>query len=485
MARINTNIAALTALGRLRRNNLDLNLRLERLSTGLRINRGKDDPAGLIASETLRSEIRAISQSITNSERALNVISTAEGALNEVSALLLDLRALVLSSANSGALTDEETVANQLEIDSLLQSIDRVANTTSFGGKKLINGRLGYTLSGVDDNAIASIETFSARVPETGVTTVVVQVLGSAQTAELSFGAGTYYNGATRLNSAVTFEIAGALGVEVRSFASGTSIADMVIGINTATATVGVSAVLSAGGIAGASGIILSSTEFGSSQFVSIKALSGTSFIAPTVGETTVDFGQDVTALVNGQSANADGIRVDLRSAGLDARLYLVPTFATAISSTTYSITGGGARFQITPEINTNGQLSIGLNSVTTGNLGNAVIGFLNSLRSGESNEVAAGDNFLAAERIIKEAINQIASQRGRLGGMQKNQIERNINSQQVQFENVTASESNIRDADMAVEVSEMTRAQILVQATQLTLQIANQQPQAILQLLG
>ncbi len=485
MARINTNISALTALGRLRENNLDLNTRLERLSTGLRINRGKDDPAGLIASETLRSELRAISQSIDNSERALNVVSTAEGALNEVSALMLDLRSLLLQSANQGALTQEEVVANQLEIDSLLQSIDRVANTTSFGGKKLLNGQLGYTLSGVNDARIASVETFSARVPETGVASVVVQVLGSAQTAQLTFGDASFYDGAMRLNSAVTFEIAGALGVDVRSFASGTSIADVVTGINTATATVGVSAILSAGGIAGASGIILNSTDFGSRQFVSVKSLAGSSFIASSVGETVIDFGQNVNALINGQVANADGLRVDVRSVSLDARLYLTSSFATQVSSTTYSITGGGATFQLTPEVNTNGQLSIGMNSVSTGNLGNSVIGFLTSLRSGGTNEVASGNSFVAAERIIRESINQVASLRGRLGGMQKNQIERNINSQQIQLENVAASESSIRDADIAEEVSRLTRAQILVQSTQLTLQIANQQPQSVLQLLG
>ena len=484
MARINTNIPSLTAQGRLRQNNLDLNTRLERLSTGLRINRGKDDPAGLIASETLRSELRAISQSISNSERALNVISTAEGALNELSGLLLDLRALVLSSSNEGAMTDDELVANQLEIDSLLQSVDRVANTTSFGGKKLLNGQLGYTVSGVEQAAIAAVETFSARVPDNGVAPVVVQVLASAQTAQLSFTGGSYYNGATRLNSAVTFEIAGAMGVELRSFASGTSIADVVTAINTATAMVGVSAILSAGGAAGTSAIVINSTEYGSKQFVSIKALSGASFIAGTTGETVVDYGQDVLALVNGQQANAEGLRVDLRSANLDTGLYLTPEFATHLSSTTYSITGGGARFQITPEVNTNGQLSMGFNSVSTGNLGNAVIGFLSSLRSGGDNDTSSG-NFLASQRIISEAINQVASLRGRLGSLQKNQIEKNINSQQVQFENVAASESSIRDADMAAEVSKLTRAQILVQSTQLTLQIANQQPQAVLQLLA
>lgn len=475
MSRINTNIPAMTAIAQLRRNNSDLNLRLERLSTGLRINRGKDDPAGLIASEILRSEIRVISQAITNSQRVINVISTTEGALNEVSVLLLDLRALLLNSANEGALTSEEIEANQLEIDSLLISIDRIANTTAFGGKKLLNGVLGYTLSGVDQNGIASVETFSARVPEGATISVVVQVTASAQTAELSFAEPVLGTG---LSGAATFELAGARGVEILSFASGTSIANVATAINSIQAVTGVSATLSVGGIR------LNSIEYGSDEFVSVKALSGTTFITGTVGETTTDRGVDVTALINGQVANADGLEVNVRTVGLDTRLFLAPAFAGVLSSTTYVITGGGARFQIAPELTTNGQVSIGLNSTTTGNLGNAVIGYLNSLRSGQANEVARG-NFLAAERIVNIAINQIASQRGRLGGLQKNQIETNINSQQVQLENVTASESSIRDADLAVEISRLTRAQILVQATQLTLQIANQQPQAVLQLLA
>ncbi|MHC4091314.1 MAG: flagellin, partial [Planctomycetota bacterium] len=136
MSRINTNIPALVAIGRLRRNQEDLNVRLERLSTGLRINRGADDPAGLIASEILRNEIRTIRQAIDNSARAINVISTAEGALHEVSALLLDVRALITSTANESALAPAEVQANQQEIDAILTSVNRIANTTEFAGKK-------------------------------------------------------------------------------------------------------------------------------------------------------------------------------------------------------------------------------------------------------------------------------------------------------------------------------------------------------------
>src|SRR3712207_4664238 len=105
MGRINTNISSLQAIHRLNKNNSDLSMRLQRLSSGLKINTGKDAPAGLIASETLRSEINGINQAIDNSERATNVINTAEGALGEVSALLLEIQSLTNEAANTGALS--------------------------------------------------------------------------------------------------------------------------------------------------------------------------------------------------------------------------------------------------------------------------------------------------------------------------------------------------------------------------------------------
>jgi flagellin len=144
MSRINTNVAALIGLRHLSINNDELSLRLERLSTGLRINRGRDDPAGLIASERLRSDIRGIQQAVENSSRAANVVLTAEGALHEVSALLLDLQALIVQSANEAGLTEEEVTANQLQIDSILASIDRIADTTAFADKKLLDGSQAY-----------------------------------------------------------------------------------------------------------------------------------------------------------------------------------------------------------------------------------------------------------------------------------------------------------------------------------------------------
>ncbi len=469
MSRINTNIPALVAQGRLRRNQTDMTTRMERLATGYRINRGKDDPAGLIVSETLRKEYRSIEQAINNSQRAINYLSTAEGSLNEVSSLLLDLRMLIQSTANVGALSPDEMDANQQEIDSILASIDRVSNTTQFGGEKLLNGDLGYTLSGLDTSSIASVEMFAVRLPENSSRDVVIQVTNSAETADL-FLTGTS-------TSAVSIELRGNTGAEILSFVSGATVTEITDAINNLTAMTGVSAVVSS------TGVRLTSTTFGSEALVSVKPLDG-NFIESNSGTTVQDHGVDATVLVNGQTAQVNGLEVSARSNSLDARFFLSQAFGQSATSTTFAVTDGGTIYQISPEVTINGQVHVGVPSTSTGNLGNTVYGFLNSIRSGNTNEVAAG-NFVAAEQIVSTAIDQVATLRGRLGSIQKNQLETNINSQQVALENVRSSESAIRDADIAVEVSALTRAQILVQSTQSTLQIANSQPQSVLALLG
>jgi len=491
MSRINTNVAAIQALGRLRQNNDDLAVRLERLSTGLRINRGKDDPAGLIASETLRGEIHGIQQSIVNSTRALNVINTAEGSLNEVSSLLLNIRDLLVSTANEGALTSEEVSANQLEIDNLLSSIDRIANNTTFGGKKLIDGSRAYALSSLNVaagggtvNDIAAVSVYSARVPENGTRAVVVQVTASAETAQVSFAGGGPLGGAS-VTSATTVEIAGKTGTEILSFANSATMSEIKTAINDIKNVTGVSAIVvtTADG-ASPSALQINSTTYGTDSFVTVKAISGDFIVAGNNGSTTTDAGVDAGVLINGQQASSSGLRADLRSGGLDLRVYLTPTFAQIASQSSFNITGGGSTFQLTADVTPVGQVSVGFDSASTANLGNAVVGYLSTLKSGGTNQVSQG-NYIAAQGILDEAINQVAVFRGRLGSLSKNQLETNINSQQISLENVTSSESAVRDADIAHEVAALTRSQILVQSTQSVLQIAVNAPSAVLSLLG
>ena len=131
MTRINTNVSSLVAQNRLNKTNSDLQTSLTRLSTGLRINSGKDDPAGLIASEALRSDITSLNKAISNTNRASQIIATADSALGQVSSLLNDVRGLVVEAANRGALSDDEIAANQLQVDSSLEAINRIAQTTT------------------------------------------------------------------------------------------------------------------------------------------------------------------------------------------------------------------------------------------------------------------------------------------------------------------------------------------------------------------
>src|SRR5687767_11465476 len=158
MSRINTNVSSLIAQRVLRKNNDALNTSLERLSTGLKINRGADNPAGLIASENLRAEKVGIQSAISNAERAGNLIGTAEGGLDEISTLLTELQGLVSESANSGGLSQEEIDANQLQVDSILATVNRIAGSTSFQGIKLLDGNYDYTTANVDDASFDNVQ---------------------------------------------------------------------------------------------------------------------------------------------------------------------------------------------------------------------------------------------------------------------------------------------------------------------------------------
>ncbi len=148
MSRINTNVSSLFAQNTLARTNDQLNTAMSRLSSGLRITSAADDPAGLIASEVLRADITGVNKAITNTDRADQMIQTADSALGQVSSLLNDIRGLVVEAANEGALSADQIAANQLQVDSSLEAIDRIARTTSFGGKKLLDGSLDMLVTG-------------------------------------------------------------------------------------------------------------------------------------------------------------------------------------------------------------------------------------------------------------------------------------------------------------------------------------------------
>ena len=330
MSRINTNVSSLLAQRILGQNNQNLTKSLERLSTGLSINRGADNPAGLIASENLRSEKASISAAIGNAERADQVVNIAEGGLQEINTLLLELQSLITSTANDAGLSQEERDANQLQVDSILQTVDRIANVTNFQGTKLLNGTFDFQVTGLDPS-VADFNINAAKL-ETGDTrTVQVTVTESAQHGGLFLELSAGVIDLSAQSNRLTLEIAGTEGSREFSFASGTTLADAATQINTFKSVTGVSAAVSG------TGLSIKSTEFGSSEFVSVKVVDdggingvggagaggagvltlsaadenqigpGPATTFATATNAIRDTGQDVSAIINAIDATSNG----------------------------------------------------------------------------------------------------------------------------------------------------------------------------------
>ena len=487
MSRINTNVSSLIAQNRLKSTNADLATRLQRLSTGLRINRGADDPAGLIVSERLRSEIQAVGQAVDNAERASNVISTTEAALNEINSLLVSVKSLTIQAANTGAFSPDEIKANQLEIDSAVESITRISNTASFAGLKLLNGSMEFLQSGAVTSQVSDLKINGANFGLDPNIPVSIEVLNSAERASL-FLSGNTGGSVGALQSSVTFEVQGEIGVQVFSFASGTALSAVAAAVNQIRDATGITATLVSAGNP-SSGLVFESQEFGSDAFISVRRIEGgqafQTFSAQAGSAIIRDQGEDVLATVNGNLAVGQGLDVTLNSPTLNVELSLT-SGAAQVTNTAFdfTVTGGGATFQIGPSVNSLQQVGFGINSVAASRLGNARHGVLTSIVTGGANSLINGQARSASD-IIDAAVDQISQIRGRLGAFERNTLQTTVRSQQVALENLTASESSIRDADFAEETAALTRAQILQQAGTSTLALANSQAQSVLSLLG
>jgi len=505
MTRINTNVSSMIAQNVLGRNNKSLGVALERLSTGLRINRGKDDPAGLIASEALRSEKAGLNAAIGNADRSEQVVNIAEGGLQEVSNLLTELQGLITTSANSAGLSSEEKEANQLQIDSILQTIDRVSGATEFQGSKLLNGNFDYQTTGVAAG-VTDFQVRGAKLDGTNNLAVNAIVTQSAQQGGLllSFGGGIV--DLTAASDEFVFEIAGDKGSREFQFASGATLAQVTAAVNSFKDVTGVSAA-----VIGSSGIKLASSEFGSNEFVSVtivddgniaagdgvlgyatsdfdvaSAATAVAFTAAGAANGIRDDGVDIAGSVNGLTGVGVGKSLSVNSDFLDVEFTLNTATAQTLGSVAaLTITGGGADFQLASEVSIAGKVSLGIGDLSARKLGESSLGFLDDLAAGKSFNVVDGNNLDTAQDIVTKAINQVSSTRGRLGAFQKNVVGATQRSLSTALENITAAESVIRDADFAAETAALTRNQVLVSASTNVLALSNQSPQNVLQLLG
>lgn len=455
--RVNNSSGVLSTLRSLQQSLLGLRRAQEAQSTGLAINRASQNPAGLVISEILRSEIGSIEQAVENTGRATNLVNTAEGALQEISNQLVNLRSNAIRALNTGGLPDEALAAVQDQVDRAVGAIDRIAGTTRFGREPLINGEQAFTLSGVPTQLtnvqIQQLDLANAPVQ------IDVQVTAAATRAQAVGALGGVQNRAV-------VRISGELGTATVEIRSGASVAEREEAINSVRDFTGVTA----------TGGLIQSAEVGSEAFVQIEELEG-DLAGITPGR---DQGTDIVGTIEG--GNAVGRRNTLSRNDITFRGD-VAVQQGVTGTFSFNVTGGGATFQIGGEPRAAERVQIGIPALDASRLGaTSTLGSLASIQAGGENSVLT--NPANAVRIIDSAINEVNDVRGNLGALVADVFEPNARSLGVRIENLTASESEVRDADFALEVARAVRNQVLSQAGIRVLGQQNQLGRGVLDLL-
>ncbi len=536
--RINHNMEALNANRNLLINGRSIEKSQEKISSGFRINRAADDAAGLAISEGMRSQIRGLTQATRNTQDAISLIQTAEGALQEVHACLHRMRELAVQAANSSYAPLDQNVL-QDEIEQLKQEIDRISKTTHFNTRYLLDGSASAITS--TDNANTQVFLRGA-IYEKGVsaagtyrlditlaasgTTEVLQSsifkttkLGGYSGPEGVIASGgmklhdvdRFYdaNGRFMFDNPQTLLLMDGKGKIVQLKITGDDTLDQVAEkFNNALADSGENGL----GMGSVNGVVMSSTAF--SEYVTdtsdggAESVSGTfvirSAVAGREGKITVIAGVDIVnsfGFIEYQKPTDNCYNVDVYKDGVlqnsavvksnialglvhnnvDVQFDSTADVDVTLSSGIYHI-GAASGFQTSVHLADNSlRFQIGANENQTMN---AAIGLTNCDALGIRDlMVNSCENAGRAITKVDKAIAIISGQRGSLGAVQ-NRLEHTMNNLGVANENITASESRIRDTDMAMEMMEFTKLNTLIQAGNSMLAQANQQPQLVLQLL-
>ena len=515
--RINHNIAAANGHRNMAKNDAAVSKSLERLSSGLRINRAADDAAGLIISEQMRSQLTGLNQAINNSEQAVTMIQTAEGALDEVSTLLNKARSLAIHAANEGINSTDQLVADQSELDNIIESVDRIAANTQFGNKKLLDGSLSTATP--NNSAIASVKlggdytsalnngTASKGYHTLAITQAATQsnIIISMSGGDLDiFSAGSLSAAVATdtVNKGFSLNINGA----VLSVSSGTTKGQILQQLNSIGNQIGFTAATEVGSTSGEGNITLVARDYGSSFKFDVQYAGGATGATVIQTDSVATVGFDATATLfiytgeaglNSTANTGSATTIDFKadsSAGFPGGVGLrmvssggsTIVLSTSIGSGTViqgAINGSssGATFQI--GANVNQTATVQLNSTRTDLLGIGGSGLYNSLGQLKGTGLVSG-NAQEALKVIDKSIDDITKIRGNLGAFQSNTLETSLSSLRVTQENLTSAESTIRDVDFAQESANFTKNNILVQASTAMLAQANQLPQQVLKLL-
>jgi flagellin len=398
--RINSNIEAFTAQRNLGITALAFGKSVEKLSSGLRINRAADDAAGLSISEKLRAQVNGLNQASRNAQDGISMIQTAEGALNDVHSMLQRIRELAVQAAND-TLSSNDRASINTELQQLNTEINGISTRTKFNGKSLLTGALATSVDSTSELAVGSVLTSGTNA---SISVTAIDVSGALSTS-----------GSNRTYS---FTASGA----------SLTITDMDDTTRNQTLT-------------------LSATNAGTSQVINFTQL-----------------GVKIT-VTNSDTGNKSAAELawDLTQAANDTVI-----MADATGSANYQI-GSEASDTITVAFDRVDISASGLSGLNT-----ALTDF---------NGTQSVANAQALITQADSAIDTVNTKRANLGAVQ-NRLEHTIANLGVASENLKASESRIRDVDLASEMVNFTKNQILQQAGTSILAQANQAPQAILQLL-
>ena len=530
--RVNHNLISLNALRHLGETNRATNTNLERLSSGMRINSGKDGPAEMIISEIMRAQVAGLNQSIKNSEVGISMVQTAEGTLGEINAMLINMRQLALHAANEGANDQKMMQADQNEAERLLSTIDRLAMTTGFGNKPLFDG--GSAVTGV---TVGEKLRFVSATPETqNAPTKTGWEMNIQQVATRTYVSGTKPvsirdveegiemvinegNRVVELKTKQDRELVETLQALLQNHRLNPKVYDKEQ-VEAAMATVIARSLDDKAKEAGLKvdvfinemGMLTVRHQmFGSEPTFSVVSSISGILATKAFDATYSDGGQDVGGYIGGEVAvgkgqllyggNAtpvEGLVVQY-SGELETRMEdILDEQGNVIAQ---QLVRDTAENLVGDEVD--GYVHVAQNSVTYQigpNAGQTVRFSLGNLRTdnfaqGVENEsefrsladidLTTGESAQDALILIDRAIDELTDLRGDLGSFQRNSLENNLKNLRVAHENMVNAESVIRDTDMASEMSEFTKNQILLASGTAMAAQANQIPKSVLQLLG
>ena len=484
--RINHNMSAANAHRNVVQNSNAQSKTMEKLSSGLKINRAADSPAQLQISENLRAQASGLRQSIDNSEMAISLMQTAEGALEEVSRALIQARQLAVHAGNEGANDPNMLQADQSELNNILEQVNRIATSTQYGHNYLLDGSragngvtTGEYLEFVDGSTEAhssgvggyniTINNAATCATHSGTTALTQAMIDSGEQITISEGGNTV-NFLTEKGKSVEQTLN---DLETAIVDSGLKI-DLMRPYPPATSSGAPQA------------ITLRHKEFGSEH--TFHAASNTAGLVSSVSniDKLIANGTDVSGEINGEQASGRGqILTGDHGAdtveGIKIR-YTGETAPAGGNAGTVTFSQNSLTFQIGAEANQFSEYSLG--SIKTNDLGR---GEENSSNFDSLAQISVLNSEQAQDaiRVIDKAIQEVNGSRGEMGAFQKNNLESNLNYLRIAHENSVSSESVIRDADMAEEMATFTRNQIMMEASTSMLAQANQNSMTVLKLIG